>query len=98
MKYKFKKTCSACPEQYDVYEDDKKVAYIRYRWGHLRVNPVTSEGNIDFNTIIYEQSIGDSLDGELPDNLRHSLLCLIDNEIARYYFEIEELKEEYDRI
>lgn len=31
-------TCSACPEQYDVFdENDKQVAYVRLRHGVLRV-------------------------------------------------------------
>lgn len=39
MKLRFELTCGACPEQYDVYdEDNKQVAYIRLRWGNLRVD------------------------------------------------------------
>lgn len=33
MKFILKKTCSACPEQYDVYLDDKQVGYLRLRFG-----------------------------------------------------------------
>ena len=30
-------TCSACPEQYDVYDsNEKQVGYVRLRWGCLR--------------------------------------------------------------
>jgi len=29
-------TCEACPEQYDVYRDDKKVGYLRLRHGYFR--------------------------------------------------------------
>lgn len=37
--YKLQKTCSACPEQYDVYNPEgKQVAYIRLRHGFLRVD------------------------------------------------------------
>ena len=32
----FHLTCSACPEQYDVFKDNKQVGYVRLRWGHLR--------------------------------------------------------------
>lgn len=28
-------TCSACPEQYDVYSGDTLVGYVRLRWGYL---------------------------------------------------------------
>ena len=33
----FKKTCDACPEQYDVFKDEKQVGYVRLRWGNLTV-------------------------------------------------------------
>lgn len=36
--YEFRLTCGACPEQYDVFKDGKQVAYIRLRWGQLRVD------------------------------------------------------------
>lgn len=32
----FEQTCFACPEQYDVYNDDAIAGYVRLRWGHLR--------------------------------------------------------------
>ena len=31
----FQDTCSACPEQYDVYKDGQLVGYVRLRWGGL---------------------------------------------------------------
>lgn len=32
----FVKTCSACPEQYDVYDEYHSiVGYVRLRWGNL---------------------------------------------------------------
>lgn len=31
-------TCGACPEQYDVYDGDRQVGYIRLRHGALRVD------------------------------------------------------------
>lgn len=34
----FKQTCFACPEQYDVYQGDKKVAYVHLRHGHLSLS------------------------------------------------------------
>ena len=34
----FELTCHACPEEYDVYIEGKQVAYVRLRWGHLRVD------------------------------------------------------------
>lgn len=31
-------TCSACPEQYDVFKDGKQVAYYRLRHGYFTVD------------------------------------------------------------
>ncbi|AWY21472.1 hypothetical protein [Moraxella bovis] len=40
----FKLTCHAFPESYDVFYDDKKVAYVRLRHGELKVaNPDNTE-------------------------------------------------------
>lgn len=36
MKFILEKTCSVCPEQYDVYLDGKQVGYLRLRHGHFR--------------------------------------------------------------
>lgn len=55
----FKQTCSACPEQYDVFDkDDKQVAYIRLRWGSLYVECPDVGGET-----VYEASIGDGFAG-----------------------------------
>jgi len=35
--YKLDQTCGACPEQYDVFRDNKQVGYIRLRGGILTV-------------------------------------------------------------
>ena len=42
----FKQTCVIAPEQYDVVLDGKYIAYVRCRWGRLRVNPVNIELSI----------------------------------------------------
>ena len=34
----FKKTCAACPEQYDVFKDGEQVGYVRLRDSELRVD------------------------------------------------------------
>ena len=44
--YHLQQTCGACPEQYDVFDNnDKQVAYLRLRHGHFRadVADVTGE-------------------------------------------------------
>lgn len=38
--FHFHRTCYACPEQYEVYEIgdwDTQVAYVRVRWGVMKV-------------------------------------------------------------
>lgn len=53
-KYEFKKTCDACPEQYDVFDPDgKQVAYVRLRWGGLYASCPDVGG-----TIVYEADAG----------------------------------------
>ena len=32
-----RRTCTACPEQYDAYDGDKRVAYLRLRHGFFTV-------------------------------------------------------------
>lgn len=39
----FKQTCVVAPEQYDVFLGDKMVAYVRCRWGKLKVEPILKE-------------------------------------------------------
>ena len=99
MKYDFVLTCRACPEQYDVYDVNLKVAYVRMRWGWLRAYPykpeivqvkndwgeTESDQEIDWDTIIYEQEFDDDLLGVLPDNERSVILAKIDDAIANYY-------------
>jgi hypothetical protein len=50
-------TCYACPSQWNAWTEDGKLVYIRYRYGHFRVD-VSGE-------TVYEESIGDGLDGVL---------------------------------
>jgi hypothetical protein len=35
---RFVMTCSACPEQYDVFRGEEKVGYVRIRHGTLTVD------------------------------------------------------------
>ncbi len=55
---KSEKTCEACPEQYDVFYQDKQVGYIRLRWGEIRVDFPDCGGET-----IYKHSFEDSLKG-----------------------------------
>jgi len=51
---RFVLTCSACPEQYDVFLDGKQIGYIRLRWGHLRADYPDCGGRS-----VYSSEIGD---------------------------------------
>lgn len=60
---RLQKTCDACPEQYDVYHGDKKVGYLRLRWGYFsaRVNGTMGKE-------VYGAPIGDGkLTGQFTD-------------------------------
>lgn len=80
--YVFRCTCVACPEQYDVYLGDKYVAYVRKRWGHLRVYP-TINHEVDWSTVIYEKEDDDEYCGTIDD--RENTLKTIVEKIKKYY-------------
>ena len=67
--YVFCLTCIACPEQYDVFDKDNElIAYVRYRHGRLTVNPyILGTDDIDLETLIYSEEIGDEYDGCFSD-------------------------------
>jgi hypothetical protein len=65
MKLRLIKTCPACPEQYDVFNGDDLVGYMRLRHGYFRAEcPV---GNI-----VYEAYPAG--DGVFEYNERHTHL------------------------
>jgi len=49
MELEFKQTCAICPEQYDVFYNEKMVAYIRLRWGRLTVECPDIRGKLVFH-------------------------------------------------
>ncbi len=40
---KIDQTCWACPSQWDMWANDGKQYYVRYRWGHLTVDSVSGD-------------------------------------------------------
>lgn len=67
-------TCSASPEQYDVYEGDEKVGYLRLRWGHFTAHQDNPGGKI-----VYEaDTIGDGIfeDSEREMHLRRAIAAI----------------------
>lgn len=76
----FKKTCDACPEQYDVFKGDKMVGYVRLRWGNLSCCYPDYEGEE-----IYSKSFDDAWQGEFEDdNERNKYLIIIANELNNH--------------
>lgn len=60
-----KQTCNVCPSQWDVYTEDNKYIYIRYRFGFLEV--VLNAFN-DFGEepkVLLAVEYGDDYDGYL---------------------------------
>ena len=56
---KFVQTCSACPEQYDVFDNKgNQVGYVRLRWGALTCEYPDCGGDL-----VYEASVGDGWAG-----------------------------------
>jgi hypothetical protein len=43
-------TCSACPEQYDAYIGDKRVAYLRLRHGYFSVTCPNVDGQLVYES------------------------------------------------
>ena len=50
----FEQTCSACPEQYDVFDGENQIGYVRLRWGHLSASYPDVGGSY-----VYSAMIGD---------------------------------------
>ncbi len=76
----FKKTCDACPEQYDVFKGDEMVGYVRLRWGGLSCRYPNYDGEI-----IYSESFDDGWKGSFEDdNERNKYLIVIAKELNNY--------------
>lgn len=77
-------TCSACPEQYNMFINDTQVGYIRYRWGYLACRPC-NDGNIDWDKTVFEwEHPNDGMSGIIPEDQRDTLLQQCKNVIAKY--------------
>ena len=79
MKYKLVKTCGACPEQYDVFDDSgHQVAYFRLRHGCFTVDVPCH----NTETIYEEYPKGD---GMFNDDERMFYLTEAINKVAEFY-------------
>lgn len=77
----FRCTCSAFPEQYDVFDSNNNiVGYVRLRWGYLRCDYPKCLGEV-----IYEAFIGDGFTGcfESDEQRMAHLNSIADNIIKK---------------
>lgn len=78
-----KKTCTACPSQWEGTLDDGRAFYARYRWGELTVGLGEGVDEAVDNSMsadaLVQEYVGDGLDGFMNiEELRVNLLGLID--------------------
>lgn len=77
----FKLTCGACPEQYDVFRGDEQIAYVRLRFGRLRVDAPDVGGET-----IYIRDFDDGYKGMFADEAeRVKYLTEISEVIGNHY-------------
>lgn len=77
----FVMTCSACPEQYDVFDKNgRMVGYVRLRWGGLTCEYPDVGGEY-----IYTAVIGDGYTGEFEnqEQREHHLNAIADKIIKK---------------
>lgn len=72
-------TCSACPEQYEVFDSNgNHVGYVRLRFGHLRVDFPDCGGEV-----IYNHEFSDEWKGEFTEDEREHYLKEIAEAISK---------------
>lgn len=94
VKFKLELTCWACPEQYDVYLDDKQVGYLRLRHGYFRCDYPDCGGE----TLYATATDGDGRfdDEERDPQIRRALAAIVDKLELRETFEYEITSDKYD--
>lgn len=75
-------TCGSCPEQYDVFEGDKQVGYLRLRHGVFRAYVPDAGGESVYET----RPIGG---GAFLDNERERYLTAACNAIQTHYDKVK---------
>ena len=77
-------TCGACPSQWEGKLKDGRMFYIRYRWGTLSFRiagkPTDYLSEVFQTKPVFDESIGDSLDGFITLNEVKAVLKL--NEVV----------------
>jgi len=56
---------TACPAQWMARDEDDRLIYVRYRWGHLTVERFDPECDWEWERVerIYDLQVGHPLDG-----------------------------------
>lgn len=65
-----RRTCIACPSQWEGRTVNDEPVYIRYRWGYLSVRIGEKGGDIESavrGETIYGKQLGGNLDGSLTE-------------------------------
>lgn len=84
--YTLKCTCPACPEQYDVYTQDKQlVGYLRLRHGHFRADVPYCGGETVYTTNTKGDGIFDE-DERIPE-LTNAVKAIADWRLNRKKYE-----------
>lgn len=81
--FKWECTCDACPEQYDIILNNKKVAYFRLRYGALRVYPY-KDGEINWDKVIYAIDFDDDWMGVLRERDSKLIFPKVEQAIIDY--------------
>lgn len=66
-----KRTCIACPSQWEGHLKDGRMFYGRYRWGWLTIevseNPTQDVMDAVGGNLLLEQEIGGGFDGDMSN-------------------------------
>lgn len=68
---RLKRTCYACPEQYDAYDGDRRVGYLRLRHGNFTVECPDAGGTLVYHATPNGDGIFDN--GERDHYLRFAV-------------------------
>ena len=88
----FHQTCSACPEQYDVYDENNSyIGYVRLRWGELRADYIDEYQGIE-EEVFFEKLDdfqGNFINEEQRSHYLNEIATVL-NEWRRYNVNVEQ--------
>lgn len=67
-------TCEACPEQYDVFDGEEKVGYLRLRHGRFRADVPDCGGETVYESMTKGDGVFD--DEEREEEIRKAVLMI----------------------